>query len=446
MAEKGIRKKALLAIGIISVLIAGSAVFYLLFLAGDEDPIMSMRFSDKVLVEIGSTDVGRDHSVESLNQFAVDIYRELARNSSDNVFFSPLSLYIALSMAMEGSRNETFIAMRDALRIVDDNETRRGSFASIQNDLNSRKGCELSLVNNVWVREDVVVKPEFNDTIRDYYMASIEKAPFLTDPEGARKTINDLISDHTRGRIKELIPEGMIDPYMAAVLTNAIYFKGQWEHGFDPDDTKDRPFTLDDGSTVNARMMHIDPEDKKDDIEFMVSINSTLDALRMDYRGGDISMLFMLPGGVGSQIEGLDPITIGEFEGMLDADLIRRTNSDLNEEEIAVTMPKFSFETDYSMNKPLVDLGMGIAFDKYNADFRGLKDPIPENTYIDKVLHKTFISVDESGTEAAAATPVLMVFTDAMMEINLNHPFIFLIQDNDTGLILFMGRVMDPTR
>jgi len=139
MPEKGIGNKALLAIGIISVLIAGSVVFYLLFLAGDEDPIMSMRFSDKVLLEIGSTDAGRDHSVESLNQFTMDIYRELARNSSENIFFSPLSLYIALSMAMEGARNGTFTAMRDVLRIQDDNDTRRGSFTSIQNYLNSIK-------------------------------------------------------------------------------------------------------------------------------------------------------------------------------------------------------------------------------------------------------------------------------------------------------------------
>jgi len=443
MPEKRIGNKALWAIGIISVLIAGSIVFYLLLIAGEKEPLMSMHFSEKVLDETGSTEVGRDRSVGSLNQFAVDIYRELARNNSENIFFSPLSLYIALSMAMEGARNETFAAMRDVLRIQDDNDTRRGSFASIQNDLNSRKGCELSLVNNVWVRENVVVKPEFNDTIRDYYMASIEKAPFLSDPEGARKMINDLISDHTKGRIKELIPPGAIDPDIAAVLTNAIYFKGQWKYGFDPDDTRDGSFFLDDGSTVDAKMMHIDPEDSKDDIRFMASFNETLDALRMDYRGGDISMLFMLPGGMGSQFYDVDPIPLSEFEDSLDAGYLERTNSDLSEQEVAVTVPRFKFETDYNLNQPLIDRGMGIAFDPDNADFSGLKEPSP---YISDVIHKAFISVDETGTEAAAATAVLMQDAAMMMEIDLNHPFVFLIQDNETGLILFMGRVMDPTK
>jgi len=292
-----------------------------------------------------------------------------------------------------------------------------------------------------------VVKHEFNDTIRDYYMASIEKAPFLSDPEGARKMINDMISDHTEGRIKELVPPGAIHADIAAVLTNAIYFKGQWKYGFDPDDTKDRPFTLDDGSTVDAKMMHIDQEDSKDDIRFMVDFNGTRDALRMDYRGGYISMLFMLPGGLGAQFEGVEPTPISEFEDSLDAGYLERTNSGLIEQEVAVTVPRFKFETDYNMNQPLIDRGMGIAFDPDNADFRGLKDPIPGNTYIDEVLHKAFISVDESGTEAAAATAVMMADKAAMaMNIDLNHPFVFLIQDNETGLILFMGRVMDPTK
>jgi serpin B len=191
-------------------------------------------------------------------------------------------------------------------------------------------------------------------------------------------------------------------------------------------------------------MMHIDPKDSKDEINFDVLFNETMDVLRMDYRGGDISMLFMLPGGVGSQRYLVEkPIDIERLGEMMDADFIKKTNSIIAESEVSVTMPKFSFETDHYMNDPLKDLGMGIAFEEGNANFSGMKEPSP---HINAVLHKAFICVDETGTEAAAATAVQMLDGSELMNINLNHPFIFAIQDNETGLILFMGRVMDPTK
>jgi serine protease inhibitor len=439
MTTKRTGSKVFWAMGIVFVLIAASVTFYLLLMGGDEDPLMSMNFSDKVLVETGSTDTGQDHSVASLNQFAVDMYRKLARNNSDNVFFSPLSLYIALSMAMEGARGDTFTAMRDTLRIVDDNVTRRGSFASIQNDLNSREGCELSLVNNVWVRDNVVIKPDFKDTIRDYYMASIEKAPFATDPEGARKIINDRILSETNGRIEDLVPPDLIDGLTAAILTNAIYFKGQWKYGFDPDDTSDQYFIRADGEHIKVPMMEINPEYKIDEIRFMASSNQTAEALRLDYRESDISMLFVLPGGR-DEFGEYRSLNISDIESVLDRDYIADTNDGLRSEEIMVRVPKFSFETDYDMEKPLTDLGMGLAF-RPEADFSGMLGGV----WIDETLQKAFLSVDESGTEAASAT-LVEVTADMPTQISLDHPFIFAIQDNQTGLILFMGRIMDPTK
>ena len=426
------------------IILGSSLAFYFLFFSGDENPLMSMRFSDKVLSENGSSEEGIDNSVESMNQFAVDLYLELAENSTENIFFSPLSIYIALSMAMEGARGETFTEMKEALNVVDDNETRRGSFASIQNDLNGRNGCELSLSNNFWFRDGEDIKPQYLSIIEDYYMAEIENASFASDPEGARKKINERIEQETKGRIKDIIPPGLLDPNTIVVLANAIYFKGQWDIRFDPEDTRDNTFFKNDESTVEIPMMNIDPTNREEDVKFESSLNETLDSLRLNYRNKDISMLFMLPGGWGAEMSNSDPIGISDLENMMDSSFIEDTNSGLSEQEIKVTIPKFSFETDYYLNDNLMGLGMEKAFNGNEADFSGIREPDPSNMFIDNVLHKTFISVDETGTEAAAATGV-EIDKSMPTSFKADHPFIFLIQDNETGLILFMGRVMDPT-
>jgi len=186
-------------------------------------------------------------------------------------------------------------------------------------------------------------------------------------------------------------------------------------------------------------MMNINP---KFDVSFMTSFNETIDALRMDYFGGDDSMLFMLPGGMGSaEVE--DPMDIIGLDDAISSDFIRSTNDGLNKSYVSVSVPKFSMNTGYDLVEPLENLGFGPIFDP-NADLTGMMDP---DIFIDDVFQKALINLDETGTEAAAATVVSAVFGGVFpsYSIILDSPFIFLIQDNETGLILFMGRVMDPT-
>jgi len=272
---------------------------------------------------------------------------------------------------------------------------------------------------------------EFLDTLAVNYGAGMRTVDFVNAAEAARQAINDWVSEETAGRIKDLIPPGAIDDLTRLVLTNAIYFKASWLEPFDPKDTADGAFHLLDGSEVTVPMMH------KAALRTRYGETGGVQAVEIPYYPGNVSFLLMLP-------------PQGEFEGFeasLDAEAIDEILSEMSDADVDLRMPRFEFESDVDLKDQLKALGMEKAFDFDQADFTGIAVKGVQNLYISDALHKALISVNEQGTEAAAATAVIVGDESAypLAEVNADRPFVFLIRANATGTVLFMGRVVDPS-
>ncbi|MGA1792757.1 MAG: serpin family protein [Thermoplasmatota archaeon] len=436
------RTSLIIVSAVVVALLLGSLGFYFLFIH-DWEPLYPLNISDKDLIELGSTDEGMEEVVLAHNQFAVDLYLELARNSTENIIFSPFSIYIALSMVCEGASGETWEELKEALHFIDDNQTRKGSFAMVQNDLNDREGrVEVSLANKLWSQEGMTVKDEFAGNVNDYYFAEIESQDISGDPEGSRKEINEWVEEQTRGKIKDLLGPGSLDPSTVMAIVNAIYFSGEWETAFDKDDTRDRVFYTVNNGIISVPTMYLDPEDLRKDVEFPEYMNNGVHALELPYKGRSISMLLMLP--VDEEFwETAAPEKIFDLEKGMSAEKLKEINNGLEPSGIPVSLPKWEFETEFTLERKLGDLGIVKAFDPAEADFSGITDDV--GIYIGEGYHKAYIKVDEKGTTAAAAT-AFTADAGGAMSFDANRPFMYVIQDRETGLILFMGRVMDPLK
>jgi len=286
----------------------------------------------------------------------------------------------------------------------------------------------LNIVNEIWGQKDYEFRNEFLDVLAENYGAGLRLLDFVNAPETSRVTINDWVSDQTEGRIEDLIPQGVIDALTRLVLTNAIYFNAAWLNPFNEDITDDSAFYLLDGGEVTVPMM-------MQSDSFGYAEGAGYQAVELPYDGRELSMVILLP----------DSGKFEEFEGSLDADLVDTITNDLIYKEIALTMPKFEFESEFSLADTLAAMGMPVAFTGA-ADFSGMTGN--RDLSIAEILHKAFVSVDEAGTEAAAATAVVMNLTAAPgepVEVTLDRPFIFLIRDIETGAILFVGRVVNPS-
>jgi serpin B len=368
--------------------------------------------------------------VEGLNAFTFDMYRELSADGG-NVFFSPYSVEVALAMAYEGANGSTREGMERVLHLPGDDEARWTGFRYLILSLNPSNGpYVLSTANALWVQKGYPVNERYLWIIREFYLGDVRNVDFVRNPDGAAEEINSWAEERTRGRIKDLIQKGVLNEYTRLVITNAIYFRANWSSRFDPGDTANESFTLTSGEKVIAPMMHQRGT-------FNYTENDELQALEMPYEGGRLSMLIILP-------RANSPAGI---EGKLTPEFIRELREGMKPELVDVTVPKFRFEASYSLKKPLIDMGMGEAFSG-GANFSGITDA--ERLFISDVIHKTFISVAENGTEAAAATAVIITAASAPGEepeykvFRADHPFLFLIVDRKTGAILFMGRLMEP--
>jgi serpin B len=240
--------------------------------------------------------------------------------------------------------------------------------------------------------------------------------------------INNWASEQTEGRIKNLLPPGVITPLTRLILTNAIYFKARWENEFSERMTQDDSFYLLDGSTVTVPMMH-------QQTRLAYAEGNDCQAVRLPYLGGEIAMVVLLPR------EG----NFEAFEGSLEANKLNEIIEDMETREVKLALPKFEFEANYKLEKTLSDLGMPVAFEQGAADFSGMTGN--RELFISDAIHKTFVSVDEKGTEAAAVTAIAMAMSappSGPVDFTANRPFIFLIQDIETGSILFIGRVLNP--
>lgn len=370
--------------------------------------------------------------VDANNQFATEYYARIIKNEDGNVFFSPYSISSALAMAYEGAKGQTAEEMQKVFHFPEDAAVRRPAIARIYNLLNSGgKNFKLSTANALWAQKDYPFVDDYFNTISTYYGGLATNLDFKGETERSRITINNWIEDKTYDRIKDLIPSGMLSPATRLVLTNAIYFKANWSHKFDAENTRDGEFKLTSGANRNVKMMHLTSR-------FNYGETNDLQTLEMDYLSNNLSMLIILP----------KENNLNRIESIFSKQELNDWKEGMQNKQVIVTLPKFTFGTKYFMSEDLQAMGMPTAFKYPEADFTGMS-PTGE-LYIDEVIHQTFIEVAEYGTEAAAATAVIMragamAPTEEPKQFTADHPFIFLIQDKRTGEILFLGRVMDPT-
>lgn len=365
--------------------------------------------------------------VNSSNEFTFDMYKHLV-DGDENVFFSPYSISTALGMAFEGARGQTALEMARVLNFSLDNQIRWDIMLEFQNYFNSNSSnYNLSTANAFWLAENGELKEEYRTALITYYLAYGEELDFAGDPVGSAEKINTWVENNTNGKIKDIISERSINALTYLVLTNAIYFKSDWKYQFDTSATSDMTFVTSDDEYLQTEMMHLHDEN----ITFNYSANQDVKMLQLPYKGNELSMYILLPI--------MNNIT--ELESSLSTGLISELKNNLTSQEVDIYLPKFKFEQKYELTNYLSDMGMPTAFTEA-ADFSGIND---SGLYINSVIHQSFIEVNEAGTEAAAATVVIMSFGFNPTSFNANHPFIFFIEHEETGQILFMGKVENPS-
>jgi len=364
------------------------------------------------------------------NQFANDLlenYSNSEQNKDKNIFFSPFSIYSALAMTSEGAKGETAIEIQRTLHLPEAHDLRQSGFEDLITNLNSGStNYKLTTANALWAEKKYTFLPEFIDISKIRYKANVENLDFVDQPESARKTINAWVEDNTNNKIKELLSPRNITKDTRLILTNTIYFKGEWEQQFEVDMTKEEEFVTVNGSNIKTKMMHIVRG-------FPYSETEEAQILEMPYKNNELSMIIILPK------KGHTLLSISDTK-----QLTTLLNIKNNHERLQVSLPRFKIEAKYLMKDDLTKMGMSVSFtDK--ADFSGMTGS--KELQISQVIHQTFIEVNEAGTEATAATAVGMEaggMPKAPIQFNANHPFIFAIKHNVTGAILFMGAVNKP--
>jgi len=415
-------KKLSLIVTVMICLTVFTGVFSVMYLKESNSPNETyVRLAD----ETNYTVERLSSLVDSLNDFSFNFYQKISNDSNENIFFSPYSIFVALSMAYEGASGNTATEMQSILNILQNDSATRGSFGRLYNLLNQKQdGYTISTANAFWAQQNYQFLPEYISILKSYYVAEANELDFSKNVEAA-ETINAWIEQQTNYKIKDMIDSGALSDLTRLVLTNAIYFKGLWENQFDPEDTFETDFKTTSDETVKANMMSLS------DIEFNYAETNDLQILKLPYKGKDLSMIIILP----------KENNVSIAESALSSVNLANWNSSLREIEIEVNIPKFKFETEYNLNDILTDMGMTDAFTGA-ADFSGMDGT--KSLFISDVLHKAFVEVDEKGTEAAAATAVIVAMSAVTNMFNADHPFVFLIQHEETGAILFMGKVMNP--
>ncbi len=377
-------------------------------------------------------------AASALSLFSTDLYAILARTEG-NLVFSPYSAAVALAMTRNGAAGETLDQMSAVLHADRAGDLDAGLNA-IDQALATRPGeyrwmdktvkLELATANQLWGQRDYPFHDAFLDKLAANYGAGMRLVDYIGATEDARKAINSWVSDQTRERIPELIPEGVLNSDTRLVLTNAIYLNAPWMHRFNKDATAPGPFTRLDGSTVEAQLMRL-----SEDLRY--ASGSGYRAVELPYIDGSLSMLVIVP----------ESGEFADFQSTFNADTLATIVSDLKTAQVKLGFPRFEYRTQASLKDALKEMGMPIAFDAGFADFSAMS-PDGKDLYIQDVIHEAFIAVDEDGTEAAAATAVIVGETSApvdVVELTVDRPFLYAIRDNDTGAILFLGRLTDPS-
>ena len=414
-----------------------SAALSLLLSACGPSPTASIAKSDLQRVTAPDTPPGDIQAlVDNNNAFAFDLYRSL-QTQEGNLIYSPYSISLALAMTYAGARGATESQMAQTLHFLQQDQL-HPSFNALDLQLAERGKArsdeetplQLNIANAVWAEQTYPFLQSFLDTIALNYGAGIRLADFINQYEAVRKEINSWVSDQTEDKINDLIPEGVLNSDTRMALVNAIYFKADWLHPFDADSTQDAPFHLLDGSDVTVPMMNhgtFIPYAKGDGWQ----------AIELAYQGETAAMDIIVP----------DEGRFEEVGSSLDYETASAILGSLQPTSVSLAVPKFKFESAFGLADQLKALGMTDAFDPDQADFSGMSER--NDLYISAVVHKAFVAVDEKGTEAAAATAVIVGVTSAPLfdvTLTIDRPFIFIIRDIPTGQILFIGRVLNPAQ
>jgi serpin B len=370
--------------------------------------------------------------------FAFDFYHAV-RNREGNLFFSPYSIYLALAMTYAGAQGETKEQMAESLNYSLPDHRLHNAFNWLDLELARRaeprqgdevSGFQLNIANSIWAQRDYPFLPEYLDLLAENYGAGLRLTDFINSAEPARLAINEWISEQTEEKINDLIPQGAVNDLTRLVLANAIYFKANWLYPFEAEATQEEPFYRLDGSEVNVPMMSTSGPEL-----FSYVRGTGYQAIELPYEGADLSMVLLVP----------DEGSFESFEVGLTTAELKSIMAGLEPQSVVLRMPKYKFKSDFSLATTLAGMGMSDAFSPDAADFSGMIGR--RELYIQDVLHKAFVAVDEAGTEAAAATAIIVGITSMPMidvELTIDHPFIFLIRDIPTGTILFIGRVLEP--
>ena len=381
------------------------------------------------------TDTQMSALVTGNSNFAFALYQQLKKSSTGNMFYSPYSISTALAMTYAGAAGDTEKQMSSALHFTLPQAQLHPAFNQLALDLASRgqnakgtngKSFSLNIANALWGQQDYNIQPAFLNILSQNYGAGMNLLDFINSPENSRVTINNWVSSQTNNRINDLLPQGSIDTLTRFVLTNAIYFDAAWQNPFAKESTHDGTFNLLDGSTVTVPMM-------SQDVGYSYVKGNGYQAVELPYDGNEIAMDIIMP----------DAAKFTTFESAMTANKVNGIIGSLQNSFMALTMPKFSFDSSFSLKSALAALGMPIAFDPYQADFSGINGNT--DLHISDVVHKAFVAVDEEGTEAAAATGVVIgLAAMPQYSMTVDQPFIFLIRDIQTNSILFIGRVLNP--
>ena len=399
------------------------------------DVVMAQSEKPRVVAAAPVDDIAA--LVDGNTAFAFDLYVKLVEGNGDNVFYSPYSISQALAMTYAGARGTTEQQMAETLHFALEQAALHPAFNDLDQTLVQRgggaqgkdgEGFRLNVVNALWGQQGYEFLPAYLDVVAENYGAGLRLLDFAQHTEAARQTINAWVAEQTEDRIQDLLPQGSLDPLTRLVLTNAIYFNAAWAEPFEEGQTAGASFYLLDGSQVNAPMMH-------QATQYGYAEGAGYQAVELPYDGHQLAMVILKP----------DADSFAAFEQGLNGTQVKAILEQMRYQQVALAMPRFEMESEFSLAETLSALGMPDAFSG-EADFSGMDGT--RNLVISDVIHKAFVSVDEAGTEAAAATAVVMKLTSMpgeAVEVTLDHPFLFFIRDLETGAILFVGRVMNPT-
>ena len=370
--------------------------------------------------------IARDNTL-----FALDLYNQL-KMTDGNLFFSPFSIFTALAMTWAGARENTAVQMAETLHFTEKPAQFHRAIGDLISQLNAvqkETDVELSIANAIWAQKGYQFLDEFFRIVQQSYQADLKQVDFSSAAESARQAINAWVEQQTNEKIKDLLPPKVLNALTRLVLVNAIYFKGFWDNQFKSRDTREMEFWLLTEVAVKVPMMH-------QEHQFGYWENDWLQIIEMPYKEESLSLILLLP---------KEKTGITDLEQKLNFENMMAWQSRLRKQKVIVFFPKFKIESQFSLGQTLALMGMPDAFEPELADFSAMVGQ--KELYISAVIHKAFLEVNEEGSEAAAATGVVVSVTSIAPSppiFKADHPFVFFIRDNKSQSILFLGRVLNP--